>query len=85
MERVSSQPRIPPILERRAPVMHPEALWSVQSIAAWGDYEVNYVANVLVRLEGFPKPLRLVKETSHPRWRAGDIWEWAANRASPAS
>jgi hypothetical protein len=60
--------------------MHPEALWDLEAIAAWGCYESITKAREITCQPGFPPPVRILGETSHPRWWAGEVWEWARSR-----
>lgn len=64
-------------------VMHPEALWDLEAIMIWGRYEETQ-ARKLTCDPDFPRPARLTGPGGHPRWWAGEIWEWARSKR-PAS
>lgn len=53
-------------------MVHPDALWSIRSIAKWSDYSYSTVANTFVNDPDFPKPVPQ-DGTRKPRWRAGDV------------
>jgi len=57
------------------PVMHPEALWDLAAIMAWGCYKETQ-ARKMVNDPDFPRPAHVLGPTSHPRWVAGEIWAW---------
>lgn len=53
-------------------IVHPDALWSVSSIARWADYSVSTVKHDIITQETFPKPRRY-SESGNPRWVAGEV------------
>lgn len=57
--------------------LDPDALWDVPDIARYTGKSVRWVQNTLRRGD-FPRGIRLAG--GHPRWRAGDVIEWAANQ-----
>lgn len=61
------------------PIMHPEALWDVEAIRAWARYEETQVRKMLSDPD-FPKPVRILGDTSHPRWWAGEVWEYVKGK-----
>src|SRR5687767_5752808 len=67
--RVSSRPPEPPI-------MHPEALWDLQAIKAWARYKSDTQARAMVSDPEFPRPVRILGDASHPRWIAGEVWDF---------
>lgn len=58
----------------------PDALWSLQDVADYLGVCKKSVYN-LRHGQGFPQPIRL-HETAHPRYRAGDVIEWAKSHAA---
>lgn len=64
------------------PLMHPEALWDLGAIMAWARYGETQARKIVADPE-FPKPVRVLGETSDPRWFAGEVWAFVrAKRAS---
>ena len=61
------------------PIMHAEALWSLEDIRAYFRYEETQ-ARKIVSQPGFPSPLRPLGPSSHPRWVAGEVWAWARQK-----
>lgn len=53
-------------------IVHPDALWSVASIARWCDYTVSAVKHDIITQDGFPKPRRYAIN-GKPRWVAGEV------------
>lgn len=68
----------------RPPIMDPNALWDLEAIAAWASYDSITKAREMVSDPDFPRPVRILGPTSHPRWWAGEVWEWARSKR-PAS
>ena len=68
-----------------APIIHPDALWGVSSIARFADYSYSKVVRDIVPREDFPKPIR-VTDGCQPRWIAGEVIAWfhARRVSSPA-
>jgi hypothetical protein len=58
-----------------APIFHPRALWSLEDIARYSQFSKSLLSGSVVCLPDFPSAIR-VTETSHPRWLAGEVWEF---------
>lgn len=69
---------VPP-LRQVVVIMDPNALWDLEAIAAWGRYGDTQVRKI-VSDPDFPRPVRILGDNSHPRWWAGEIWEWARSK-----
>jgi predicted DNA-binding transcriptional regulator AlpA len=63
----------------RPPIMDPNALWGVADIEAWSGFGETK-ARQMVCEPDFPRPVKLLGDTSHPRWWAGEVWEWARSK-----
>jgi predicted DNA-binding transcriptional regulator AlpA len=57
------------------PIMHPEALWDLAAIMAWARYGETQ-ARKMVADPAFPRPVRLLGDSSDPRWIAGEVWRF---------
>ena len=57
-------------------------LWTVRDIAAFGKWAPTYVAQSIVVLPGFPKPVRVTGENAKPRWISDQVRAFIANLAS---
>lgn len=63
-------------------LVHPDALWSIRSIAKWADYSYSAIAKNFITDPDFPKPAPQ-DGTRKPRWRAGDVMAFfGVDRAS---
>jgi predicted DNA-binding transcriptional regulator AlpA len=56
-------------------VFHERALWSVADIARYTSMSPSRIRDSIVCQPDFPRAIRATP-TSHPRWRAGDVWAW---------
>lgn len=75
----STEPaRARPWSNRPEPVMHPDAWWSVSTIARVIEYSYAQTCKI-VCLPDFPRPTHLM-ENSHPRWKAGEVMKWLESR-----
>lgn len=57
-------------------------LWTIRDIAAFGKWAPTYVAQSIVVLPQFPKPIRVTGERAKPRWIADQVKAFIANLAS---
>ena len=57
-------------------------LWTVRDIANFGKWAPTYVAQRIVVLPNFPKPIRVTGENAKPRWIADQVKAFVANLAS---
>lgn len=57
-------------------------LWTVKDIAAFGKWKPNYVAQAIVVLPGFPRPIRITGENAKPRWIADQVRAYVASLVS---
>ncbi len=55
-------------------------LWTIREIAAFGKWAPTYVANKIVAMPDFPKPVRITGENAKPRWIAEQVKAYAASR-----
>lgn len=62
--------------------MEIDELWAVKDIAAFGKWAPTYVAQSIVVLPGFPRPVRVTGENAKPRWIAAQVRQFVANLAS---
>lgn len=56
-------------------LVHPDALWSVASIAKWADYSYSAIAQDFITRPDFPKPVPR-SDNRKPRWHARDVMAW---------
>ena len=65
------------------PIMHAEVdeLWTVKDIGQFGKWAPTYVAQSIVCLPDFPRPVR-IKENAKPRWVAAQVRKWIVTRVS---
>ena len=61
-----------------------DELWRVADIAAFGKWAPPYVAQSIVTLPKFPKPVRVTGENAKPRWIASQVRAFVANLVSGA-
>lgn len=54
------------------PIVHPDALWSIASIARWADYTVSAVKQDIITQPNFPKPKRYAGN-ANPRYLAREV------------
>lgn len=59
-----------------------DELWTVKDIAAFGKWAPTYVAQTIVVLPKFPKPIRITGENAKPRWVAREVRQFVANLIS---
>lgn len=57
-------------------------LWAIKDIAAFGKWAPTYVAQSIVVLPGFPRPIRVTGENAKPRWIADQVKAFIAGLAS---
>ncbi len=57
------------------PIMHPKALWDIVAIMAYCRFGQTVVEK-LVNAPDFPRPTRPTGPDGHPRWIAGEVWEF---------
>ncbi len=57
-----------------------EELWTIRDIAAFGKWAPTYVAQSVVVLPDFPKPVRVTGEKAKPRWFSDQVKEWLTTR-----
>lgn len=62
-------------------LVHPDALWSIRSIAKWADYSYSAIAQNFVTQPDFPRPVPQ-DGSRKPRWRAGDVMAYFGVPAS---
>ena len=56
-------------------------LWTVKDIGAFGKWAPTYVAQSIVVLPDFPRPVRIT-ENAKPRWVADQVRAWITTRFS---
>lgn len=61
-------------------ITHPRALWSIRTIAKWGEYSVSHTAQQIVTHPDFPKPIRVLGDKGKPRWMAGEVMAFFEGR-----
>lgn len=59
-----------------------DELWTVKDIAAFGKWAPTYVAQTIVVLPKFPKPVRVTGENAKPRWVASQVRAFVASLIS---
>ena len=59
-----------------------DEMWSIRDIATFGKWAPTYVAQSIVVLPGFPKPVRITGENAKPRWVARQVRAYVANLIS---
>lgn len=59
-----------------------DELWRTDEIAAFGKWAKTYVAQYIVTLPDFPRPVRVTGENAKPRWIASQVRAFVATRAS---
>lgn len=76
----SSQSKSQPVAPkgRHEPIMHPDAYWSLVSIARVIEFSVHQARKIVCQPD-FPGPTRFV-ENGYPRWKAGDVMKWLDER-----
>lgn len=57
-------------------ITHPRALWSIESIAKWGEYSISHTSQKIVTLPNFPRPIRILGDKGKPRWLAGEVMDF---------
>lgn len=50
-------------------------LWGYDELARYAKLARSYVANSVVVMPGFPRPIKLGPK-SHPRWVSQEVMEW---------
>lgn len=64
-----------PPKQEHVPIFHERALWDLEDISAYSRFSTSHLRDKVVCLPDFP-PAIGVTPTSHPRWRAGLVWEF---------
>lgn len=59
-----------------------DELWTIRDIAQFGKWAPTYVAQSIVVLPGFPKPVRVTGERAKPRWVAAQVRQYVASLIS---
>lgn len=59
-----------------------DELWRIRDIALFGKWAETYVAQKIVVLPDFPKPVRVTGENGKPRWIANQVKAYVASLIS---